>query len=213
LTATEHGYSYYSRGEAEGNQVRVVGYFAREQTLAAIAPLSEFSLRFYGLGSGIELDIRAYPKRQLQPLVAPAHRLTTDGAAADVLTSPAAEEGHAPVGTVARARPTGPRRPIGGMVDPFGHPVVAPPEPPPHPPGGGGGALQAAVRVELFAPGLEEPVQTWDLPEEVTDQTRKLAYDPPGFPTPDAPVRRLGWWRVTVTPQGPGPSTIYVHLV
>jgi hypothetical protein len=112
---------------------------------------------------------------------------------------------------MARTRLTGPRRTIGGLTDPFGHPIVEPPEEPPIPPGGGGGVYQSAVRVQLFAPGIEDPVQVWDLPGEVTSQLRQLAYNPQGFPSPDAPVYRVGWWRVTVTPQGPGPTSISVE--
>jgi phospholipase C len=213
-----HGYLHYTRHEAEGNQARVIGFFSREQTQAAIAAFTEFSLPFFGLGRGIELGLRAYPVRAAQALTAPrsaARRAAMAAAAtspvAAAAASPMATEGPAPIGTIARMRPTGPRRPIGDMRDPFGHPIIDPGDAPEPPGGGSGGALQAAVRVELFAPGIDEPVQIWELPEEVTDQTRKLTYDPPGFPTPDAPVHRLGWWRVTVTPQGPGPTTIYVQ--
>ncbi|ACG74540.1 phosphoesterase [Anaeromyxobacter sp. K] len=207
-----HGYLHYTTYETEGNQARVLGHSSREQTQAAIAPFTEFSLRFYGLGRGIQIGIRAYPVRGSEARMARV-RSAAAGAVAGNGTPPAlAGEGPAPTGTLARIRVPG-RGIGGGTVDPFGHPI-APPVEPPEPPGGGGGGggvMQAAVQVQLFAPGLEDPVQVWNLPAEVTSQLRQVTFDPPGFPSPDAPARRIGWWRVTVTPQGPGPATIYVE--
>lgn len=87
------------------------------------------------------------------------------------------------------------------MFDPWGDPPEPlPPIEPPEPPGGGGGGfLHAAVTVQLFAPGIEEPVQTWELPEHVAGNLRTVSYNPLGFPAEDAPVRRLGWWRFSTT--------------
>jgi len=205
-----HGYRRFTTYETEGNQARVMGHFSREQTLAPIAAFTDFSLRFYGLGRGIEIGIRAYPVRSTQAAVAGGRRAAGATGVAEGVQPEVREESAQPIGTLARVRVPG-RGPQGDMLDPFGHPVIGPVEPPEPPGGGTSGVLQAAVRVQLFAPGIEEPVQVWDLPMEVTSQLRKLTYDPPGFPSPDAPARRIGWWRVTVTPQGPGPATIDVE--
>ena len=204
-----HGYRRYTTYEPEGNEARVVGHFSREQTLAPIAALTDFSLRFYGLGRGIEIGIRAYPAQSTQA-AASMRGARASGALAENLQPAAFAEGAQPIGTIARVRLPG-SGPRGETVDPFGHPVIGPVEPEQPPGGGGSGVMQSAVRVQLFAPGIEEPVQVWDLPMEVTSQLRKVVYDPPGFPSPDAPARRIGWWRVTVTPQGPGPSTVSVE--
>jgi hypothetical protein len=56
------------------------------------------------------------------------------------------------------------------------------------------------VTVKLYAPGIADPVQVWELDQQLADITRFVTYESQGFPTPDAPGNRTGWWRCTVTP-------------
>jgi hypothetical protein len=92
-------------------------------------------------------------------------------------------------------------------------------EPPPFPPpdlppggggGGGGGLFHSAVRLELFVLGSDQPIETWELPEGIDSRFRSVKYEPQGFPTPDAPVRRTTWFRVVATPLGFDPVEIFV---
>ena len=93
---------------------------------------------------------------------------------------------------------------------------LEPPPFPPYPPvppgggGGGGGTFHSAVRIELFLYGGTDPIATWELPEGVGDRVRFVEYAPQGFPSPDAPVNRTGWWRMVATPLGPDPVEIYI---
>jgi len=113
------------------------------------------------------------------------------------------------------------RRLDGGLFDPWDDPLPDwvntdplppfPPEPPEPPGGGGGGIRHAAVRIELYAPAIAQPVQTWDLPEAIDIPVRIVTFNPPGFPAPDAPVNRVGWWQVVVTPTGGEPAMMHVE--
>lgn len=76
--------------------------------------------------------------------------------------------------------------------------------------GGGGGSFHSAVRIELFVYGETQPIATWELPEGVFVNQRSVRYEPQGFPTPDAPVRRTTWFRMVATPLGFDPVDIYV---
>ena len=86
---------------------------------------------------------------------------------------------------------------------------------PPVPPGGGGGgggggSFHSQVMIELFIFGANQPVQTWLLEEGVGPRIRKVKFEIQGFPTPDSPMLRTGWWRMVVTPIGPDPVEIEI---
>ena len=239
----EHGFQHHNTYEPEGERVRIIGHFVREQTEAAVRPNVPFSLRFFGYGGGAVLGVRAVSVR-------PGHAVRsaaagTTPAAAGSPAAPEAGPAHGPTSAPtapplvgvnehtgvaaggerlrAAVRSGGGGRPLstpamvgdrlrrdGGVFDRWDDPrEPLPPIEPPEPPGGGGGGfLHAAVTVQLFAPGIAEPVQTWDLFEEVAGNLRTVSYNPPGLPAEDAPVRRLGWWRLTVLPVGPDPALL-----
>lgn len=217
MQVSKHGYQHWTEYYTEGNQARVIGHFRREQKDAAVEPRTEFSMKFYGQGGGIMISVQAFAFRQpltgrtMTRTIKPKRSLgTTD--------SPTVDRDVSIAGMRAIASPTrvsARLRLDRGVIDPWSDPTTLPPigpVDPPLPPGGGtGGVMQAAVRIELFAPGITEAVQTWDLPEGITSNFRTVTYDPPGFPTPDAPVRRTGWWRVTVIPTGSDPVKILVE--
>ena len=76
--------------------------------------------------------------------------------------------------------------------------------------GGGGGTFHSAVLIELFILGASAPVQTWLLDEGVGPHERTVKFEIQGFPTPDSPMLRMGWWRMAVTPIGPDPVEIEI---
>lgn len=76
--------------------------------------------------------------------------------------------------------------------------------------GGGGGLLQSQVLIELFLYGADQPIQTWLLEEAIGPRIREVKFEIIGFPTPDSPMLRTGWWRMVVTPIGPDPVEIEI---
>lgn len=205
------GYRYWTTYDTEGDKARITAHYMREQTQAAIKARQQFSLRVFGLGGGMTVGVRAVTRSVIassarsasgaaMPVPVASLRLTRQ-----VLTSPASQSSK--------------RRLDGGLFDPWDDPLPEwvnedpfPPLPPQQPPGGGGGGfMHAAVRIELFAPGGAEAVAVWDLPEAIAGNVRTVTFDPPGLPGPDAPVRRVGWWTVTVTATGPDPVMIHVE--
>jgi phospholipase C len=76
--------------------------------------------------------------------------------------------------------------------------------------GGGGGFFSSSVLIELFILGASEPVQSWLLEEGVGPRERKVEFEIIGFPSPDSPMLRTGWWRMVVTPIGPDPVEIEI---
>ena len=76
--------------------------------------------------------------------------------------------------------------------------------------GGGGGVFSSSVMIELFMLGASEPVQSWLLEEGVGPRERKVEFEIIGFPSPDSPMLRTGWWRMVVTPIGPDPVEIEI---
>jgi phospholipase C len=190
------GYHFWTSYQPDGDIARVTGYFERQQRDALLARNTEFSLRFFSRGGPVSIGTQAFAHRS-QPALA---RLT------DPPSSP--EPG------MASRTVTSNRIGLGGS---FRHPwevwedpplPVGPVEPPQPPAGGGGGVQHAAVTVRLFAPGMTDPVQTWEVQAGLGPQIRMLEYNPPGFPMPDAPITRAGWWRCSVTSIGPEPVMI-----
>ncbi len=76
--------------------------------------------------------------------------------------------------------------------------------------GGGGGLFHSQVLIELFIFGADQPLQTWLLDEGVGPRIRKVKFEIQGFPSPDSPMLRTGWWRMVVTPIGPDPIEIEI---
>jgi hypothetical protein len=66
------------------------------------------------------------------------------------------------------------------------------------------------VLIELFIFGANQPVQTWFLEEGLGPPERRVTFEIQGFPTPDSPMLRTGWWRMVVTPIGPDPVEIAI---
>jgi phospholipase C len=76
--------------------------------------------------------------------------------------------------------------------------------------GGGGGSFHSQVLLELFIFGADQPVQTWLLEEGVGPRIRRVKFEILGFPSPDSPMLRTGWWRMVATPIGPDPVEIEI---
>jgi len=177
------GYYFWTSYQDEGSIARVTGHWERQQQDALIARNTEFSLRFFSHGGPVELGTRAFVRR---PPSTVARLVDPQGSRAPTV----------------RSRPFAISRRIDddrfhNPWDEWGvwdDPPIGPVEPPEPPGGGGGGVGHAAVRVKLFAPGIADPVQTWDLPAAVDAGTRLVEFNPLGFPTPDAPIKRAGWW-------------------
>jgi phospholipase C len=189
----------------EGNKVRLGSSFVREQHDAAIAYRAEFGLEFFGMGGNATIALQVTTRHRDPQTTAFDKRLATRQRVRPLYGRVVATPQRTARGiTVARVN-TDPLDPY-SPFDPL-PPIFIPPQPPP-PTGGGGGFLHAQVQIQLFIPGVAEAVATWQLPEEIAGTYRKVVYNPPGFPAPDSPVRRLGWWRVVVTPTGGEPAMV-----
>ena len=191
------GFYFWTSYQADGNTARVTGYFERQQRDALLARNTEFSLRFFSRGGPVSIGTRAFarrPQHTLSRVVNPQSSLAPSAPSRTFTSSRIGIGGSF-------------RNPWNVWEDPL---TIGPIEPPlPHG-GGGGGVEHAAVMVRLFAPGIAEPVETWELPEAVASQIRTVEFNPPAFPAPDAPITRAGWWRCSVTPVGPWPVEIYL---
>ena len=219
----DRGYRFHTLHNEAGNIAHVDGFFERFQEQASIKRNQDYELEFYGKGAGIRLGVTAMPRRAVPTSMAAARRARVSRALADVSAATA---------TLASMSPSNPGAPSGGTpsvvmraINPDFHSpfdenwfdwgLEPPPFPtyPPLPPGGGGGGggtYHSAVRIKLFLYGGTEPISTWELPEGIGNRVRFVEYAPEGFPSPDAPVRRTGWWRMVVTPIGPDPVEIYI---
>jgi len=58
METRSRGFHHWTNYEVEGDAARIIGHFEREQTQAAIAPQTEFAMRFYGHGRGIKIGVR-----------------------------------------------------------------------------------------------------------------------------------------------------------
>lgn len=218
----DRGYSFNTVHNEDGNVAHVVGHYRRFQTEAPIERLQDFELAFYGRGAGLELGVTAIPRRAAPAAMAAVRRSSSERAqrppVPGVSTLPAMST--APGSPSPASTPSMMSYTVGPQFDdPFDNdwfdwgldPLPLPPlDPPGGGGGGGGGTYQSAVRIQLFVSGSNAPVETWELPEGVGDYERKVKYEPEGFPTPDAPVRRTTWWRMVVTPLGPDPVKISI---
>lgn len=226
MDTSSFGFRYWTTYEPEGDQARITANYMREQTQAAVGAHTGFHLDVFGLGGGLTIRVRATtrmapPATMNAPaptaLIAPQPSAIAGPPAARMVA--AADRFRRPVLTSPTPDATARRGIDGGLFDLWedGLPdwvIDPPPMPPtdPQPPGGGGGGfMHTEVRVELYAPGIPDPVQTWELPEEIAGNYRELKYQPMGFPAPDAPVKRVGWWRVVVTPTSGLPAMIRVE--
>ena len=189
------GYYFWTSYQADGDIARITGYFQRQQRDALLARNTEFSLRFYSRGGPVTVGTQAFarrPQRVLARVAGPQSNLAPSVPSRTFTSRRIGIDG-------------GFRQPWDAWDDPTG------PIEPPQPPGGGAGGVEhSAVTVRLYAPGIAEPVQTWELPAALAPQIRTVEFNPPGFPRPDAPITRAGWWRCSVTPVGPEPVQIYL---
>jgi prepilin-type processing-associated H-X9-DG protein len=228
----EPGYRFATVHNEAGNVAHVDGHYERFQTQAPIQSRQRYELEFYGNGAGIELGVTSIPRRAVPAAMAAARR--AEMSRPDAVTSTIIDSAAPATATLARtARPDLSNTPtptsplVSAMTvgpefhSPFdenwfdGWGIDQPPFPPsnwpPQPPGGGGGGTyHSAVRIELFVYGEDQPIATWELPEGIGPRQRTVKYEPQGFPAPDAPVRRTGWWYMAVTPLGPDPVEIYI---
>jgi phospholipase C len=228
MDVSSRGFRYWTTYEPEGDQARITANYMREQTQAGTAAYTGFHLDAFGLGGGFTIRVRATTRQSPPTIMVSAVRAPTTSEPMDndrhvagpaAARMAAARRPHRPVLTSPSPQGAARRGRDGGLFDPWEDPLpewIGPdpfppqPEPPPQPPPGGGGSfLHTQVRIELYAPGVTEPVQTWELPQEYAGNYREVKYTPPqGYPAPDAPVRRIGWWRVVVTPTSGLPAMI-----
>ncbi len=216
----DRGYRFHTLHNEDGNVAHVDGFYERFQEEAPIKRNQDFELEFYGKGAGIRLGVMAKPRRAEPSTMATTRRAQVSRAVANVRAASATLASTSPT----TGTPSGSGAPSVVMrtINPDFHSPfdenwfdwgLEPPDfPPPYPPGGGGGGgtYHSAVRIKLLIYGGTEPIQTWELPDGVSDRVRFVEYAPEGFPSPDAPVHRTGWWRMVVTPIGPDPVEIYI---
>ncbi len=212
MDTSSPGYRYWTTYEVEGDKARITGHYMREQEEAAIAVRQPFSLKVYGLGAGLTIGVRAVTRR-LQTMTAriataPSQPFARPTVARRVLT-PMARDGNSRRLDGGTFDPWGDHLPDWVMDDPF--PPIDPTEPPQPPGGGGGGFMHAAVRIELFAVGNPEAVQTWELNEGIAGNVREVTFEILGFPGENSPMRRVGWWNIVVTPTGYDPVMIHIE--
>lgn len=221
MEITDRGYRFLTLPDEDGNIAHVTGFFERFQKQAPIRRNQDFELDFYGKGAGIRLGARTPARYAVPATTAAARRARIASALANVS---AASETLASLAS-SSSSPFSPGQPsvVVRIVQPEFHSpfdenwldwgLEVPPLPP-FPPdgggGGGGGTLHSAVRIKLFIYGANVPVATWELPEGIGDYIRFVEYAPEGFPGPDSPVKRTGWWRMVVTPIGPHPIEIHI---
>lgn len=220
----ENGYTFRTKHNEDGNIAHVDGYYARFQQQAPIRSNQDFELDFYGLGASIVLGVTALPRRATPATLAAIQRRNPGTPQGTATTTNATQLVSLPTNPSLPTSPPSNSSPSTvtltvdpGFHDPFDHDwcdwCLDPPSfPPPNPPGGGGGGdtYHSAVRIQLFILGTNEQVATWELPEGFGSPERQVRYEPQGFPSQDAPVRRTTWWRMVVTPLGPDPVVIHI---
>src|SRR5687768_6194762 len=125
------GFSHSTSYMLEGETARIIGHYSREQTQAAIAPRTAFSLPFFGHGGGIEIDVRIHALRPGRFLTERAR-----GTAPSMLPSERADTAVLREGAPLFTRRVmtspmilvdGQEQPGGGIFDPFGDLTPPPP--------------------------------------------------------------------------------------
>jgi phospholipase C len=215
MEVLDRGFSFKTFHDADGDVAHVSAQTRRFQTQAPIRRTQKFEMDFFGRGAGMELGVTAFPRRAVPEAMIAARRRSNWAA-------PATGDPD----NVLSAAPTVIGRTVRSTVQPDFHspfdddwldwglepPTFPDPTDPPGGGGGGGGGgfFHSSVLIELFALGASEPVQTWLLEEGVGPRERKVEFEIIGFPTPDSPMLRKGWWRMVVTPIGPDPVEIEI---
>jgi hypothetical protein len=212
--------THHTQDASNANLALVEGEYRRFQTQAPILRTQKFELEFFGRGAGMQLGVTARPRRVTpQATAADTRRGFAMTARSDVAATGAA--------ITASPLPRTTQLDFGSRIDDAGiftGATVTPLAPPTGPggggttgdPGGGGGGgggtntLHGAVLIELFIFGANQPVQTWFLEEGLGPPERRVTFEIQGFPTPDSPMLRTGWWRMVVTPIGPDPVEIAI---
>ena len=237
MEVLEHGFRFFTIHNADGNVAHVEGHYEREQTQAPIRRTQKFEMDFFGRGAGMVLGVRAPPRRAApQAMAAVRRERALARPRAEVVSRAPTGAGAslapaAPATRVASLTTTGPETPttppgtLALTVGPEFHspfdedwidwdlepPTFPPPDQPPGGGGGGGGGtFHGSVLIELFILGADQPLQTWFLDEGVGPRFRTVEFEILGFPTPESPMLRLGWWRMVVTPVGPDPVEIAI---
>ncbi len=216
----DRGYRFFTMHNPDRNVAHVTSLFERFQKQAPIRRNQDFELDFYGKGTGIRLGAATPARFAVPATMAAARRTRIASALAEVRAASDTLASLAPPST-SSSSPGQPSVVVRTVQPEFHSPfdehlfdwgLDEPPFPPPDPDGGGGGGgtLHSAVRIKLFIYGATVPIATWELPEGIGDTVRFVEYAPEGFPGPDSPVRRTGWWRMAVTPIGPHPVEIYI---
>jgi len=225
MEITDRGYRFFTNHNPDpnGKVAHVTSSFRRFQKQAPIRRNQDFELDFYGKGAGIRLGASTQARFAVPATMAANRRASIASAIAEVSAASDTLAALAPPSTPSSS--LGQPSVVVRTVQPEFHSpfdeqlfdwgLEQPPFPPFDPDGGGGGGgggvLQAAVRIKLFIYGATVPIETWELPEEISDTVRFVEYEPEGFPGPDSPVKRTGWWRMVVTPIGPDPVEIYIE--
>jgi phospholipase C len=238
MEVVDRGYHFRTFHDVDGSGVHVRAQYRRFQTQAPIRRTQKFEMDFFGRGAGMVLGVVALP-RVAPPAALIAARRERNRVAPTAVAVPgvvAIARSAAPAVSVRAARTAASAataNPAGEIVARVGRSTVQPDfdspfdddwldwglEPPTlpdptDPPGGGGGGgggfFGSAVLIELFILGGSEPLQTWLLEEGVGPRERTVEFEIVGFPSPDSPMLRTGWWRMVVTPIGPHPVQIEI---
>ena len=232
MEVSDRGFSFktqHSEDPANPNLANVDATYRRTQTQAAIRRTQPFELEFFGRGLGMELGVRATPRRATPQALVSLNRAATGNIAPTLRASvSAAVTARATTASVASAAPAviAPSRstnvptPVGAA--PRGPVVEAIPlDTRPNTGGigttggindggfgggggGGGGGAQntfhSSVLIELFIFGADQPVQTWFLDQGMGPEERRVKFEIEGFPSPNSLLFRTGWWRMVVRP-------------
>ena len=210
MEVLDRGFSFKTFHEPAGNIAHVHAVYRRFQTQAPIRRTQKFELEFFGRGAGMKLGVMALPRRAAPAAMSAARRERDAALAADYTAGEpdAVPDATARIAVQPEFDSPFDRDWIDWDLEPPTFPD--PTDPPGGGGGGGGGFLHGQVLIELFIFGSDQPVQTWLLEEAVGPRIRTVEFEILGFPSPDSPMLRTGWWRMVVTPIGPDPVEIEI---